>query len=171
MQTSKFPIDTQSKMMKLLEEVKTSSETKRVQCVLLGSRGISSVLIAPIVGWAPEYVRKVWNRYRKEGEKYILGEKRGINRNRAHISFEKEKEFLKPIFKQAEKGGILIVSDIKKEYEKYIGRQIHNSIIYKVLHRHGWRKIVPRPLHPKANQSKQKEFKEVIFPHRTFKSK
>ena len=37
---------------------------------------------------------------------------------------------------------------------------VDESTIYRLLHRHGWRKLVPRPRHPKAHAEKQATFKK-----------
>jgi hypothetical protein len=39
---------------------------------------------------------------------------------------------------------------------------VHNSTIYRLLDRHGWRKLVPRPRHPKANEREQAIFKKTF---------
>jgi len=41
------------------------------------------------------------------------------------------------------------VNEIKEAYEKVIGHRTSTSQIYCVLHRHGWRKKMPRSKHPK----------------------
>ena len=35
------------------------------------------------------------------------------------------------------------------------------STIYRLLDRHGWRKLVPRPVHPKADLEEQAAFKKT----------
>jgi hypothetical protein len=37
------------------------------------------------------------------------------------------------------------------------------TVTYRLLERHGWRKIVPRPQHPKTDKASQETFK-VFFP-------
>jgi Winged helix-turn helix len=34
--------------------------------------------------------------------------------------------------------------------------------MYRLLNRHGWRKLVPRPVHPKANKEEQEQFKKTL---------
>ncbi|WP_373844382.1 winged helix-turn-helix domain-containing protein [Clostridium sp.] len=46
---------------------------------------------------------------------------------------------------------MLEVSDIIAAYEKLIGREAAKSIVYKMLKRHGWRKVMPRSQHPKKS--------------------
>jgi hypothetical protein len=38
-----------------------------------------------------------------------------------------------------------------------------NSTVYNFLARHGWRKLMPRPFHPKRNIAAQDSFKKTIF--------
>jgi transposase len=55
---------------------------------------------------------------------------------------------------------MLIVSSVKAAYEKELGRKVPASSVYRWLERHGWRKIVPRPSHPKADPQAQDSFKK-----------
>jgi hypothetical protein len=36
--------------------------------------------------------------------------------------------------------------------------------VYNLLTRHGWRKLMPRPFHPKRDIAAQNAFKKAIFP-------
>jgi len=49
---------------------------------------------------------------------------------------------------------------------------VHLTSIYRLLDRHGWRKLVPRPRHPKATPEEQAACKKTLrrrfkrdFPH------
>ena len=57
---------------------------------------------------------------------------------------------------------MLIVSSIHRDYEQEIGHKVPPSTIYRMLERHGWRKIVPRPSHPKADPESQASFKKTL---------
>lgn len=164
MTKANFPFGTRERMSVLLKEVKKASELKRVQCVLLGASGISSPEIVPLVGLSEVAIRRIWKRYREKGEPEIVGERRG-NRGKAHLSLEEEQAFLKPFMDEAQSGGILIVSRIHEAYEKKIGKPLHHSVTYRLLARHGWRKIAPRPHHPKRDQAKQESFKGSFPPN------
>ena len=56
-----------------------------------------------------------------------------------------------------------IVSKIKEAYEKLLGREVPHSTIYRMLERHGWRKIAPTPSHPKADPQAQEAFKKLCI--------
>lgn len=159
-----FPHGTTERMIRLLKKAKTATELKRIQCVLLGSRNIPSEEIASLVGYNYHWVKEIWIRFRRDGEK-ILSRTSGVgNRNRAHLSTQNEKAFIEPFFEKAKKGGILIVKEIHDAYEKKLQCQVYLSVVYDLLHRHGWRKIVPRPSHPKTDTVAQEVFRTSFPP-------
>jgi transposase len=59
------------------------------------------------------------------------------------------------------------VAEIHRAFEDRVGHTVDESIMYRLLQRHGWRKVVPRPRHPQAREEAQAEFKKT-FP-RQFK--
>ena len=65
------------------------------------------------------------------------------------MSYEEEAALLKPFEKKAEAGQMVEISEIKAAYQKAVGHSVGTSQIYYVLHRHKWRKIMPRSRHPK----------------------
>lgn len=79
---------------------------------------------------------------------------------------EQERAFLEPFSVSGDAGGILEVSPIHKAHCAALGRDIPLSTTYRLLHRHGWRKIMPRPRHPKADQEAQADFKKMARPAR-----
>jgi len=138
---------------------KDTREQTRLLCLRLRvEKGYPSKQIAEIADCSEGLVRRVIGDYAREGIEGILrGEFGG---NRRNLSLEQEKEFLKPFLEQAESGQILIVSDIHKAYEALLGREVPNSTIYRLLERHNWRKVMPRPRHPKANPEEQEAYKK-----------
>ncbi|WP_143861885.1 helix-turn-helix domain-containing protein [Nostoc linckia] len=51
---------------------------------------------------------------------------------------------------------------IKLAYEKECGFAVHKTTIYRLLERHQWRRIVPRPTHPKKDPNAVDEFKKTF---------
>jgi transposase len=148
----------------LLRQTETKSDFQRVQCVWLRARlGLSSEAIAQAVGWSPGRVRQIWARYFTQGERALLGVGRG-GRFHENLTWAQEAELLASLLPQAQTGGVLVVSEIKARYEQRLGRAVPKSTIYRVLARHGWRKLAPRPRHPQGDPSRQGAFKKNSTP-------
>jgi hypothetical protein len=47
--------------------------------------------------------------------------------------------------------------------EKAIGHETSKSTVYNLLARHGWRKLMPRPFHPKRAPAAQDAFTKNGF--------
>ena len=65
------------------------------------------------------------------------------------MSFEEEAAILAPFKERAEKGEMVEISEIAKAYQSAVSHPVSKGQIYCVLHRHGWRKVMPRSRHPK----------------------
>ena len=66
--------------------------------------------------------------------------------------------------KAAGAGETLNIHDLKATYETAVGHATSNSTVYNLLGRHGWRKLMPRPFHPKRDIAAQNAFKKTISP-------
>ena len=69
--------------------------------------------------------------------------------NRRNMSIEEETAFLEQYRQLGGAGHILDVREIEGGYEEKVGHSIGSSQIYRVLKRHGWRKVMPHSKHPK----------------------
>jgi len=144
----------------LLLNARTKTAFQRVQCVWLRGRlGLSNEEIALAVGWRPNTVRCLHSRFLRFGEEALVGVGRGGRRHQ-YLSPEEEERFLAGFLEQAEGGGVLVVAEIKAAYEHAVGHEVPKSTVYRMLARHGWRKIAPRPRHPKGDPATQEEFKK-----------
>jgi transposase len=138
---------------------KDTREQTRLLCLRLRiERGYPSKQIAEIADCSEGLVKKVISDYGREGLPSLL--KGNFGGNRRNLSYEAEEALLAPFLAMAEKGQILIVSDIHKAYETILGRAVPNSTIYRLLDRHNWRKVMPRPRHPKAEPEEQEAYKK-----------
>jgi len=81
-------------------------------------------------------------------------------RRRQLLSLEEEKAFLEPWVQKAEKGGVLVVPPIHDALEKRLGHKVAESTVYRMLARHGWRKVAPDTCHPERNPEAQEDFKK-----------
>jgi transposase len=152
------------RLVKDLKRTKTKGEFQAVQCLWLRvSLGLSADQVATAIGWHPSSVRKQQSRYLREGATALQRTGRG-GRRRQNLTLEEEQNLLQEFLYQGELGGILEVSRVKAAYEQAVGRKVPKSTVYRMLARHGWRKIAPRPRHPKSDAALQAEFKKTPAP-------
>jgi len=107
--------------------------------------------------------RKTVVNYRREfrtGQKQRPGLEKPRNGNGSYFTIEEEKEILSKFEDEARAGKINVAADIQAEYENRLGKTVPNSTIYRMLKRHRWRKVAPRPRHPKADREAQEAFKK-----------
>lgn len=144
-----------------LKRAQSHSEYQRIQCVLIrATLGSSAKQIAQLLGWATTTVYVIHSRWAKEGEAIFDLRGRG-GRHNQHLTSEQETQLLAPFTKMATGGEMLHVSEIKKALEERVGAPVAASTVYRMLDRHGWRKVVPRPRHPKADFQAQDAFKKT----------
>jgi len=155
-----FPEGTTERLTDLLKETKDAPVLRRIQTVYYRvAFNMKPKQIAEMVGFSVQTVRNLHSQYSKYGEVTLYLDDKG-GRNHAYLTLEEENEFIGQFLKQATKGQILEVSEIHKAYEQKVSRKVCKSTIYKMLERHGWRKIAPRPRHPKASLEIQDDFKK-----------
>lgn len=144
-----------------LKRAQSHSEYQRIQCVLIrATLGSSASEIAQLLGWSTATVHVIHSRWAKEGEAIFDLRARG-GRHHQHLSADEEAQVLAPFLAQANAGGVLKVAEIQQTYEKRVGKSVAPSTIYRLLERHGWRKVVPRPRHPKADRAGQAASKKT----------
>ncbi len=144
----------------MLKEAQSKAEYQRIQCLWLrAALGLRAAQIATALGWQVGSVRQVHSDYLRQGEA-VLRSKPAGGRHRQNLTVEQAKELLLPFLQQAEAGGVLVVTPVQAAYEAAVGRPVHHSVVYRALHRPGWRKIMPRPKHLKASEEVQEAFKK-----------
>lgn len=120
---------------------------RRLKALELRAKGMRSEEVAAVCEYHPAYITTLVAKYRARGLSAITGSRYGGNRR--NMSFAEEEELLAPFREQTEKGELVEVSAIEAAYRETVGHSIGTSQIYYVLHRHGWRKVMPRRKHPK----------------------
>lgn len=144
----------------LLKAAHSKAEYQRIQCVWLrATLSLNSAQIAQALGWQASSVRHVQARYLRQGEAALCDKPRP-GRPRALLSTEEEQALLAPFVEKAKQGEVVVAAPVRQAYEEKLGRPVHPSVIYRALHRQGWRKVQPRPRHPQADEKAQEEFKK-----------
>ena len=136
-------------------------ELREAQAVLLPAlHGLSLEDTGRLIGRSRATVVRLRGRFNRGVEHPEEPARQWGGRRRQNMTPEEEAAFLAPFFEQAKQGGILVVAPIKAEYEKALGRKAPDSTVYRLLARHGWRKIAPRPRHPKGDPQAQEAWKK-----------
>jgi transposase len=155
-----LPAGTVEELTALLKQCRTSTEYRRVQCVWLRAiLGLSAQQIATILGWHLSSVYDLHSQYLREGVAALQGPGRG-GRHRQNLSLVQEQELLVQFFVAATQGGVLEMRTVRAAYETLVGHPVPKSTVYRLLARHGWRKLAPRARHPKADLVVQEAFKK-----------
>ena len=100
-----------------------------------------------IAGLHATTVSRIVSRYFVEGLQAIVGKRH--NHGNRYMTIEQEKAFLKKFVEIANKGQVIEVQQIHSAYEREVGHPVTRAAIYYMLHKHGWRKVMPRSQHPK----------------------
>jgi transposase len=137
-------------------------QRQRIQMVLLRESGLTQPLIAAAMGVSLSTVNRAHMVYDQGGIKALKPRPSG-GRKRENMSLREEKALLARFAKAAGAGEMLNIHDLKATYEMTIGHETSKSTIYNLLARHGWRKLMPRPFHPRRDIAAQNAFKKMAF--------
>src|SRR5215472_14962798 len=116
--------------------------------------------IAMHTGVSVSTVRRVVSTYNRLGMAAVETPGTG-GRRHEYLTLEQEQAFLAPFFTRAAAGEIATAAAIQRAFEAGVGHPVHQSTIFRLLNRHAWRKLVPRPVHPKADPAEQAAFKKT----------
>lgn len=113
--------------------------------------------IARDLGVSVSKVHTLIPQYNKLGVAAVETRGKG-GRHREYLTFEEEEQLLTTFFERAAKGEIVTAKQIKQGYEEKVGHEVDKTTIYRLIERHLWRKLSPRPQHPEADKQQQEEF-------------
>lgn len=132
---------------KIKKYKKTTAYTK-LQTIMLAGEGTEYKEIAKITGYHYNHVKILIKEYCINGfDKFVEDKRKGGNH--CNLAKEEEVKLLDKYKEEAENGQIITPMEIKKDYDKAIGRKSGVSTFYGFLKRNNWRKVKPRGQHPK----------------------
>ena len=127
-------------------KIKDANALRRLQVLHLRVMEKSNAEISEIVGFSKQYIIEIVAKYRKQGMDAIMEDKRTGNNRK--LSFDEEVVFLDQFYDLAEAGQLVTIHTIISKFEELTGEPCADTTIYRMLKRHGWRKVSPRPAHP-----------------------
>ena len=137
--------------IKAIEQRRKKNKDKRAETRLkaleMRAKGATAKEVAGATGFHVAYVTQLVAKYREYGLEAISGNHYGGNHR--NMSAKEELAILAPFKARAEKGEVVEISEIAKAYQSAVDHPVSRGQIYFVLHRHGWRKVMPRSRHPK----------------------
>jgi len=129
---------------------------------LLRESGMTQPAIAEAMGVSLSTVNRAHMAYDGGGIKALKPKPIG-GRQRENMTLSEEKALLARFGRAAGAGEMLNIHDLKAAYEQAIGHATSDSTVYNLLARHGWRKLMPRPFHPRRDLAAQDAFKNASF--------
>ena len=141
---------------------KRKNVDRRLRALLLRAKGNKLAEIAQATGYSFSNITKLVRTYREGGIAAIVENHYGGNHR--NMSYEEETALLKPFEKEAEAGQMVEISEIKAAYQEAVGHSVGTAQIYYVLHRHKWRKVMPRSQHPKKASEEVIEASKKLTP-------
>lgn len=156
----------QRRLRRALQREKNPGTRLRIQMVVLRNKGMTQPEIAEVTGKSLSTVNRAHMAYARGGIKALQVKPSGgrINQN---MTVGEEKALLERFAKAAGAGELLNIHELHAAYEQAIGHPTSKSTMYNLLARHGWRKLMPRPHHPKRDLAAQQRFKKKTFPPRS----
>jgi transposase len=150
------------KRAQLTATASTSVESLRqCQAVLLPALfGATLEQTAAVLGVGRATVARLQSAFRK---KRLAGPSPSRNwggRRQFLLTQEEEGAFLKPWLESAAAGHLVVVSPIRAALAQHLGKPVKPSVVYRLLARHGWRKVAPDTRHPKSNPEVQEDWKK-----------
>lgn len=81
-------------------------------------------------------------------------------RRKSLLTPQGEIDFLKPWVEQSQEAGLLVLSPIRAALAQRVGQPVRASVVWRLLARHGWRKVAPDTKHPKNDPKIMKAWKK-----------
>jgi len=127
---------------------KNATACRRMEAVALLGEGKTPDEVAVIKKYNSKYVRNLGLEYHEKGLEAFSVDGRCGGNNRI-LNNEESAEFLCQFEAEAREGKVITIEQIANALDKKTGKERKSlSTAYSFLHRHGWRKIMPRSKHP-----------------------
>jgi len=137
---------------------------KALSVLLPAELGITQARAAGLLGIGVATVKRyqAWLYRQAYGQAAATGPRGG--RHNETIPLELEKAFLADWAAQAERGEVVFVQQLRQDLQRRVGQRIPLYTVYRILARHGWRKVAPDTQHPKGDPAAQEAFKKTSAP-------
>ena len=144
-----------------VETAQTAEEMKRALAVILPAElGVTQARAAHVLGIGLATLKRYQaGMFREVHKKGPQRQRRGGRHNET-ISLETECAFLGEWARKASAGGVVVVGQLREALQRRVGAKIPLYTMYRMLARHGWRKVAPDTRHPKSDPAAQEAYKK-----------
>lgn len=157
-----FPDGTTERMLELERGEMSRAMRERILSIRLLSQGRTVPDVAGIVGRSEQGIRTHKRRYLTDGDQYVCARvsPQGGRRNEV-MTLAEESALMSGLIESAKDGQVVTAHQVKAAIEKQVGRPVGTKTVYRLMHRQGWRKVVPRPTHPDGDPAARRAFEET----------
>jgi transposase len=143
-----------------VRQARTRAAFQRFQALyLIQVRHLSAPAVAAALQVSATAVHQWVSLYNHAGVEGIMPKGRG-GRRRAYLTLEEEAALLEKLQARAGQGLLITAKAVREQAQIRLGHAVSEDYAYDVLHRHGWRKVAPRPAHPESDADEQEAFKK-----------
>lgn len=115
---------------------------------------------AAVLGVGRATVARLQVAFRKQSPALPTPARNWGGRRQSLLTPEEEVAFLQPWLASAATGNLVVVSPIRAALAQRLGQPVKPSVVYRLLARHGWRKVAPDTRHPKSQPEVQEAWKK-----------
>jgi transposase len=147
---------------RLLKSARTADDVRRAQAVLLPlTLGLTIEQTAKAIGRSVGVTCTMRTRFAKVASGALPAPRRKQDlRNRAKAELSREREILDEVLADAMDGGVVVIPRVKPDIEAKLGETLSLSSLYRMLARHGWRKLAPDTRHPQGSPAAREAWKK-----------
>lgn len=141
-----FSLQRMAELEQLVLERWTPEAFRRFQCIWLTSKlDLSTHDIAGALGLNISTVRRIRMEFGRDGIRAIEGKGNRGGRRNQHMTLDEERAFLRDCAGMLEAPGGGGVTALKEALEARLGVSVHKTTVYRLLERHGLRRITSAP--------------------------
>jgi transposase len=146
---------------RVVRNTRDATELRQVLSIILPAEfGSTLEQTARVLGVGRATVPRLQQRFEQHGESTQATRTNWGGRRRALMTEEQERQFLAPWVELASKGQVLVLSPIRAALAQHLGRPVPVTVVYRLLERHGWRKVAPDTRHPNSDLAVQQAWKK-----------
>lgn len=139
-------------------------ELRAAQAVLLPAMFQASLeQTASVLGVGRATVHRLQSRFRAQTRDHTSLRPSWGGRRHALFTVAEEKKFIARWRAKAKAGELVVLSSMRADLEKTLGRKVAPEVFYRLVRRHRWRKVAPDATHPKSDPAVQEEWKKKRF--------